>query len=247
MRRQPCYSFDFGPRVRFRIVRRAITIVLLALAEVDTAGQFTDDGEVHATADGLFERGAGHETFGCKGAGTEVTECGEGFAEGEKTLFGADGTRAPFLFVAECASVGYQFADGVSEERTGPPMAPRMMASADLAAVRASSVSGLPVASMEHCMSSSQHHVPTLRKGSMVILTPPSKCSWKLNFISDLCLSITRRTYPVDDKPAGMTLLEGSGEFTLSASAVTSGPQWSPPKTTMLYVGIVSLLGRKGM
>lgn len=28
-------------------------------------------------------------------------------------------------------------------------------------------------------------------------------------------------------------------EVTFSASAVTSGPQWSPPKTTMLYVGIL--------
>ena len=33
----------------------------------------------------------------------------------------------------------------------GPPMAPSRTASADLAASRASSVSGLPLASMEHC------------------------------------------------------------------------------------------------
>lgn len=35
---------------------------------------------------------------------------------------------------------------------TGPPMAPRRTASAFLAAVRASSVRGLPVASMEACI-----------------------------------------------------------------------------------------------
>lgn len=106
MRRQPCYSFDLRPRIRFRIIRRAITVVFLALAEVNTASQFTDDGEVNTTADGLFERGAGNEAFGCEGAGTEVAKRGERFAKGEKTLFGADGTRAPFLFVAKCASVG---------------------------------------------------------------------------------------------------------------------------------------------
>jgi len=36
-------------------------------------------------------------------------------------------------------------------ERTGPPIAPRNTASAFLAAVRASSVSGMPLASIEAC------------------------------------------------------------------------------------------------
>lgn len=35
---------------------------------------------------------------------------------------------------------------------TGPPIAPRMTAFADFAAERASSVRGVPCASMEHCL-----------------------------------------------------------------------------------------------
>lgn len=41
-------------------------------------------------------------------------------------------------------------------ELTGPPMAPRKTASADLAVARASSVRGLPVASIEACVWVSQ-------------------------------------------------------------------------------------------
>ena len=101
MRRQPRYPFDLGPGIRFRIIRRAVTVVFLAISEVDTASQFTDDGEVDASADGLFKWGAGDEALGGEGAGSEVAECGEGFAKGEEALFGANGTGAPFLFIVE--------------------------------------------------------------------------------------------------------------------------------------------------
>lgn len=39
---------------------------------------------------------------------------------------------------------------------TGPPIAPRMTAFADFAAERASSVRGVPCASMEHCFCEEQ-------------------------------------------------------------------------------------------
>jgi hypothetical protein len=76
---------------------------------------------------------------------------------------------------------------------TGPPIAPRRIASADFAACSASSVRGFPVALIEQ---------------------PPRRCSWKLNFISGLTDSIALSI--------------------LIASAMTSGPQWSPAKTTMV-------------
>lgn len=109
----------------------------------------------------LFERGDGGEGVGGEVAGAEVAEGVEFFAEFEEALFGADGTGAVFLFVEEVS--GSAWGEGVygggkrwggrrresRGRRTGPPMAPKRTASAFLAAARASSVRGEPVASME--------------------------------------------------------------------------------------------------
>lgn len=141
-------TLNLDARVRLRVQRVAATVVLLALAEVDTAGKFSDDVEVDATAHFGAEWGSVDQRGGCEVAGPQVTEGGHFFAQFEETLFGADGTRAPFLFIPLLsASVMCMFV--LRHWRTGPPMAPKRTASAFFAAFKASSVRGLPVASID--------------------------------------------------------------------------------------------------
>ena len=90
-------ALDFGARVRLGVEGVAAAVVFLALAEVDTAGQFTDDVEVDAAADVGSQGGAFDEGGGGKVAGTKVAEGGHFFAQFEDTLFWADGARSPFL------------------------------------------------------------------------------------------------------------------------------------------------------
>ena len=109
----------------------------------------------------LFERGDGGEGVGGEVAGAEVAEGVEFFAELEEALFRADGTGTIFLFVEEVSGSAWEecvYGEGKQWEgrrresramRTGPPIAPKRTASAFLAAARASSVRGEPVASME--------------------------------------------------------------------------------------------------
>lgn len=140
-------ALDLGPGVGFGVVGGAVAVVLLARAEVDPAGEFADDGEVDAAADGFLQGRDGDEGGRGEGARPQVAEGGEGFAEGEEALLGADGAGAPFLWFGVLGSlVGWE----IEGELTGPPIAPRMIASAFFAAVRASSVRGEPVASIEH-------------------------------------------------------------------------------------------------
>lgn len=98
VRRETGNALDFGARVRLRVERVAIAVVFLAVAEVDTTSQFTDDVEVDAAADVSAERGAFDERGGGEVAGTEVTEGAHFLAEFEEALFGADGAGSPFLF-----------------------------------------------------------------------------------------------------------------------------------------------------
>ncbi len=150
MRRQPRHALNLGPGIRLRVPGVPVIVLLLfPLTKVDAAGQLTDYGEVDAAAYVLFERGDGGEGVGGEVAGAQVAEGGELFAELQEALFGADGSCAVFLG----GGGGVSVLEGRGWERdgrsTGPPIAPRRTASADLAAARASSVRGEPVASME--------------------------------------------------------------------------------------------------
>ena len=70
---------------------------------------------------------------------------------------------------------------GAVEGHSGPPMAPRRMASLDLAAVRAVGVMGMEWALMEHCGLYQQvdGNGTGYREGEEH--TPPKRCSWRLN------------------------------------------------------------------
>jgi hypothetical protein len=61
-------ALDLMARVGFRVHSVAGAVVFGALAKVDSAGQFADDGEVDAAADGFFERRGGDE----RGRGEET-------------------------------------------------------------------------------------------------------------------------------------------------------------------------------
>ena len=75
------YSLNLRAGVRLSIPRLAILLsCFFPLAEIDTAGQFADDGEVDAAAYFGFERGDGDEGIGGEVARAQVAECGEGFA-----------------------------------------------------------------------------------------------------------------------------------------------------------------------
>ena len=97
MRRKARDAFYLRPGIGFGVVGGAVAVVFLAVPEIDTPRKLADDGKVDVTADAFFEWGDGYEGGGGEGAGAEVAECGEGFAEGEEALFGADGGCAPFL------------------------------------------------------------------------------------------------------------------------------------------------------
>ena len=98
-------ALDFGARVRLGVEGVAAAVVFLALAEVDTAGQFTDDVEVDAAADVGSQGGAFDEGGGGKVAGTQVAEGGHFFAQFEDTLFWADGAGSPFLIYVVISAV----------------------------------------------------------------------------------------------------------------------------------------------
>jgi hypothetical protein len=66
-------------------------------------------------------------------------------------LFWADGAGSPFLDVFVSMRRSIAKARGGEGERTGPPIAPRRIASAPFAAASAASVSGVPWASIEAC------------------------------------------------------------------------------------------------
>ena len=97
----------------------------------------------------LFERGDGGQGVGGEVAGAQVAEGAEFLAELEEALFGADGARAVFLWGGTGLGWCLEGGRGGAGRCTGPPIAPRRTASAFLAAARASSVRGEPVASME--------------------------------------------------------------------------------------------------
>lgn len=97
--RETSDALDFSTRIRLRVQRVAATIVLLALAEIDTTRQFTDDVEIDTTAHVSTERGAVDQRGGCEVAGPQIAKGGHFFAQFEKALLGADGAGAPFLFI----------------------------------------------------------------------------------------------------------------------------------------------------
>jgi hypothetical protein len=98
-------------------------------------------------ANGFFEGRDGHEGGRGEEAGSEISVGFEFFAEAEETLFWADGAGAPFLQKL----LAWRCSEMRRVKHTGPPIAPRRIASAPFAAARASSVRGVPWASIEAC------------------------------------------------------------------------------------------------
>lgn len=99
-------ALDLGARVGLGVHGEAGPVVLLAVAEVDTAGQLADDVEVHAAADFLLQRGALHQRGCGEVAWSQVAECAHLLAQLQDTLLRADGARAPFLYVKKVMSMG---------------------------------------------------------------------------------------------------------------------------------------------
>ena len=158
MRRQPRDALNLRPRIRLCVPRVPVVVLLLfPFAKVYAPRQLADDGEVDAAADGFFEGGDGGEGVGGEVARAEVAKGIQFFTELEEALFRADGACSVFLRMGKRGvSVGSAWKGGLYEKgrggrarRTGPPIAPKRTASAFLAAARASSVRGEPVASMD--------------------------------------------------------------------------------------------------
>jgi hypothetical protein len=83
-------ALDLRARVGLSVHGVTRTIVLDAVAEVDTTGQFADNVDVDATADLGLERRALDERVGGEEAGSEVAECAHLLAQLQETLFGTD-------------------------------------------------------------------------------------------------------------------------------------------------------------
>ena len=91
------HAHNLIPTVWLGIHCVAGAVVFGALAKVDAAGEFADDVEVNAGADGFFQGGGGDEGGCGEEAGAQVAEGLERFAEFEEALFGPDFAGAPFL------------------------------------------------------------------------------------------------------------------------------------------------------
>ncbi|KAK5636673.1 hypothetical protein RRF57_012385 [Xylaria bambusicola] len=92
MRGQPRDALNLRARVRLRVHGRAISFVLLALTEVDAAGQLTHDGKVGALAHlGLKGRRLRREE-----AGSKIAVCAHLLAQPQDALLGTHLARTPF-------------------------------------------------------------------------------------------------------------------------------------------------------
>lgn len=95
--RQTSDPLDLGPAVGLRVHGEPGPVVLLAIAEINTSRQLTDDDEVGAPADFCLERGPVYERFGSKAAGPQVAVGAQLLAQGQDALLRADGRRGtPF-------------------------------------------------------------------------------------------------------------------------------------------------------
>lgn len=138
MRGQPRDSFDLRGGIRLRVEGGRILVRrFLAVAKVYPARELAHDGEVDVAGDVWLERGELEQGGRGKGARAQVAEGGEGFAEFQEALFGADEAGAPFLEQGEerCELKltvwrGKGGGPWVCLRRTGPPMAPSSTASA---------------------------------------------------------------------------------------------------------------------
>jgi hypothetical protein len=90
-------TLDLVTRVGLSVHGVSGTVVLLALAEVDTTGQLTDDVEVDTAADIGLEGGALDQRGSGEVARAKVTKCAHLLAQLQDTLLRADGAGAPFL------------------------------------------------------------------------------------------------------------------------------------------------------
>lgn len=94
-------TLDLRARVGLSVHSVSGAVVLLALAEVDTTSQLTDDVEVDAAADLGLEGGALDQRGRGEVARAQVSECAHFLAQSQDTLLGADGASAPFLDACE--------------------------------------------------------------------------------------------------------------------------------------------------
>ena len=94
--RQPRHTLDLHSRVGFRVHREARSVVLLPLAEVDSACKLTHDVEVHSPADLGFQGRDVYETVGDEEAWPQISERSHFLSKLEDALLGANGGGAPF-------------------------------------------------------------------------------------------------------------------------------------------------------
>jgi len=100
MRSQPRDPRNLPPRIWLAVLSRLVLAIvwigLAPFAKVDATRQFTDDGEVSASAYFGFQRGAFGKGFGGEEARAQIGVCLEGFAELEEALFWSYWTGAVF-------------------------------------------------------------------------------------------------------------------------------------------------------
>lgn len=95
--RQTSDPLDLGLAVGLRVQGESGAVVLLAVTEVDTARQLTDNDEVGAPADFRLERGPVYEGVGSETAWPQVAVGAQLLAKGQDALLRADGRRGtPF-------------------------------------------------------------------------------------------------------------------------------------------------------
>jgi len=100
MRSQPRDTRNLPPRIWLTVLRRLVLAIvwigLAPFAKVDATRQFTDDGEVCASAHFGFQWGAFSQGFGGEEAWAQIGVGLKRFAELEEALFWSDFAGAVF-------------------------------------------------------------------------------------------------------------------------------------------------------
>ena len=226
------HSFNLRARVRLSIPSRAIAIIFLSRPKIDAASQLTDNGEVHATAYFGLQWRKVNERIGGEIARTKVAKSLQLFPKFQQTLFRPDGACTPFLYLVSTTqrlrpldqAVTYWSANGAEDHSISFFGGIEGFVSQR----GAEAVSGLSLVDGR------------LRLRQMILevagLPKPTHAAEQvlLEIEADVWFALLKRFQNLVECLSGVHHLIRARD-TFMASVVTSGPQWSPAKTTILY------------
>lgn len=225
--RQARDALDLGARVGLRVPGVARAVVLLALAEVDAARELADDDEVGAAAHGRLERGRVDEGVGREEAGSQVAVRAHLLAQLQQPLLRADGAGAPF-----------GAADGAEEDGVGGLRGGERLVGEGSAVGVDGALEGEGV--VRCCTREIVCVCVCVRASGWVrrseeerdrgrSLTPPIRCSWRLNLPTlGLAASMARRTCTNQGQPSSCVPVSSCSTAAASRPSIGSPVRRQP-------------------